>query len=191
MANEKATRAEVIAALVTDKYSGFKTGDEVILEACSDARLEEFRAAADAAKTSAQAFARLETDNRNTAARLKVAEDRIKTLESPMSEEEFRQRAPEKIKSILTELAANEAAERAAYIGKLKDLGVDTEEALKTKSIEELKTLAQYARVDVPDYSGRGLPREPRAASQNANYAPPSPYKAGLEALRAQNKTTH
>jgi hypothetical protein len=185
MANEKATKAEIIAALVTDKYSGFKAGDEAILEACSDARLEEFRAGSDAAKTGAQAFAKLETEHRNTTARLKVAEEKIKASEQPMTEEEFTAKAPAPIKAILDEIKTAEAAERAAYISKLKDLGADSEEALRAKTMDELKTLAKYARIEV-DYSGRGLPRERRDAQGSNSYAPPSPYKEGLAALRAK-----
>jgi hypothetical protein len=182
---EKATRAEIIAALVTDKYSGFRTGDEAILEAASDARLEEFRTAADAAKTAANAFAKLESDNRNTTARLKVAEERLKEAEQPMTEEDFIAKAPAKIKAVLTELAAAEGAERAAIISQLKDCGADTEDVLKKKTTEELKTLAKYARVEVPDFSGRGLPKE-RHASENKTYVPPSPYAEGLKALRSK-----
>jgi predicted component of type VI protein secretion system len=184
MANEKATKAEMIAALVTDRFSGFKDGDQAILEACSDVRLEEFRAASDAAKTAAQAVVKLETENRNNAAGLKVAQDRLKAAEAPMTAEEFSAKAPPEIKAILDEIRASEAAERAAYITKLKDLGADSEEVLKNKTMDELKTLAKYARIEV-DYSGRGLPRERRDAGHNS-YAPPSPYKAGLEALRAK-----
>lgn len=183
--SDKATRAEVIAALVTDKYSGFKTGDEAILEAASDARLEEFRANADAAKTSANNFARLESDNRNNAARLKVAEERLKEAEQPMTEEDFIAKAPEKIKKVLTDMQANEAAERGAIISQLKDCGADTEESLKKKSTDELRTLAKYARVEVPDFSGRGLPKE-RHASENQSFAPPSPYAEGLKALKSK-----
>ena len=47
---EKTARAELIAALVTDKHSGFADGDEAILEAASDERLERFRSAADASR---------------------------------------------------------------------------------------------------------------------------------------------
>lgn len=188
---EKSTRAEVIAALVTDKYSGFKNGDESLLETASDARLEEFRAAADVAKSAANATARLETDLRNTTARLKVAEERIKESEQPLSEEQFIQKAPEGIKAILNEIKAAEAAERAAIIGQLKDLGADTEEALKKKSTSELKTLAKYARIDVPDFSGRGLPREQRNAEANKTYAPPDPYAAGLKAMREGSKAVN
>lgn len=185
---EKSTRAEVIAALVTDKYSGFKNGDESLLESASDQRLEEFRASADAAKTASNAYARLESDNRNVSARLKVAEERLKASEQEMSEEEFIQKAPESIKAVLTEIKAAEATARAEIISQLKDLGANTEEELKKKPTEELKTLATYARVTVPDFSGRGLPKE-RHLGETKNYAPPDPYKAGLDAMRAASSS--
>lgn len=178
-------RAELIAALVMDKFSGFREGDEAILEAASDARLEEFRNASDARKVQASKESRLETDHRNTTARLKVAEDRIKALEAPLSEEDFIARAPEQIKAVLEERKAEEATYRASLISGLKDLGVKTEEELKKSSTEELETLAAFARVDVPDFSGRGLPtKERRDAERNVNYAPPDPYKSAIEQMR-------
>jgi len=183
---DKSTRAEVIAALVIDKYSGFKDGDENILEAASDARLDEFRAAADRARSAEGAYSRLETENRNVAARLKVSEDRIRTLEQPMTTEDFVQKAPPEIKALLEEKKAEEDAIRAAFVASLKDCGANTEEELKKKPIDELRMLAKYARVDVPDYSGRGLTRE-RNAEDKRSYAPPSPYDAQLKALREKS----
>lgn len=177
-------RAELIAALVTDKFSGFKDGDEVVLEACSDTRLEEFRAASDTRKAAAAAFTRLETDNRNIGARLKVAEDRIKVGEAELSEEDFLQRAPASIKEVVEAYRAEEAATKASLVAQLKDCGANTEDELKKKSLEELKTLASYARVSVPDFSGRGMPAQ-RNASEKVNYAPPDPYAAGIKALQA------
>ena len=179
-------KAEMIAALVTDKFSGFKEGDEAVLETCSDARLEEFRSASAARQVDAGRYTKLESEHRNTTARLKVAEDRIKALEAPLSEEDFRARAPEHIKQILEERAADESTYRASLISGLKDLGVKTEEELKKASTEDLETLAAFARVEVPDFSGRGLPKERRDAADRAtvNYAPPDPYKAGIDAMQ-------
>lgn len=187
MSDKTPTRAEVIAGLVTDKYSGFKDGDEATLEGCSEARLDEFRTAADARKASANALTKLETDLRNTSARLKVAEERVKTSEQEMTEDEFLARAPAGIKTLIEGYKAAEAAQRASLISQLKDLGANTEEELKKKSTDDLKTLAAYARVEVPDFSGRGLPQE-RHAADRTNYAPPSAYAEGLKALRESNK---
>lgn len=187
MAIEKTARAELIAALVTDKFSGFKDGDEAILEAASDARLEEFRVASEAHKTAASSFTKLETDHRNTSARLKVAEERVKMSEQSLSEEEFLAKAPASIKTLLDARKAEEDAIRASLVSQLKELGANTEEELKAKSIPELKTLAAYARLEVPDFSGLGMPRSKRDAQQNTNdYAPPDPYAEGLKVLRAK-----
>ncbi len=183
---ENKVRAEVIAALVTDKYSGFKDGDEAILEACSDTRLEEFRATSEARKVDVTAKTNLEKDVRNTAARLKVAEERIKASEQELSEEEFLLKAPTRYKTLIERAAADEAATRDGLVSRLKDCGANTEEELKKKSLEELKTLAAYARVPVPDFSGKGMPTD-RHAAERVNYAPPSAYAAGLKQLQGKN----
>ena len=75
----------------------------------------------------------------------------------------------------------------SALVAQLKDLGANTDEELKKKSTQELTTLAKYARLEVPDYSGRGLPQS-RQAEESKNYAPPSPYAAGLKALQSGSK---
>lgn len=188
MAMEKSARAELIAALVTDKYSGFKVGDESILEACADTRLEEFRAASEARKVEANAKTKVETDLRNTTARLKVAEDRIRTAEQDLGEDEFLARAPASIKALVEGHRAQESALKASLVSQLKDLGAHTEEDLKKKSVEELKTLASYARVEIPDFSGRGMPTE-RNLSDRQSYVPPDPYAPGLKALQEKDKT--
>ena len=179
---EKTARAELIAALVTDKYSGFKDGDESILEGASDERLEQFRAAADATRASLNERTRLETDHRNTTARLKVAEERIKASEAPMTEEEFIQRAPESIKKDLESLKAAEAELKATLVDGLKASGAHTEEELKKMAIPDLKRLAKYAKLEVVDYSGKG---EMKISESNEDlYEPPDPYAAGLKALQ-------
>jgi hypothetical protein len=152
---DKTARAELIAALVTDRFSGFKDGDEPLLEACSDSRLEDFRTASEARKAEVGSHARLETEHRNVSARLKVAEDRIKAGEQTLSEEEFIERAPENIKLVLQEHKAAEDAFRASMISQLKDCGANTEEELKAKSTADLKTLSAYARIEVPSAAPR------------------------------------
>lgn len=187
MADAKNARAELIAALVTDKFSGFKDGDEGLLEACSDARLEEFRAASETRKSEATAHTRLETDHRNTSARLKIAEDKLKANEQELTEDEFLAKAPASIKTLIESHKAQEAELRADLVSALKDCGANTEDELKKMDIPTLKTLAKYARVNVPDFSGRGLPVQ-RNASEQPNYAPPKPYTL---ALKAQSEAKH
>lgn len=181
-------KAELIAGLVTDKYSGFVDGDEPLLEAASDERLERFRTATDARRAAANEHTKLETDFRNTSARLKVMEAQLKDAEAPLSEEEFVRRAPASIKATLEALAAEEAELKATLVAGLKDCGADSEEDLKKKTIPELRTLAKYARIEVRDYSGRGLPKD-RFAEASEDYSePPNPYEAGIKALQAETK---
>ncbi len=182
-------KAELIAALVTDRFSGFKDGDEPLLEACSDVRLEEFRTASEARKVEIGAHTRLENEHRNVAARLKVAEDRIKSSESTLSPEEFLERAPEEFKVVIQEHKAAEDAFRASMISQLKDCGAQTEDELKALSTKDLRIAAHYARVEVPNFSGRGVAVERSAAENRTSYAPPNPYAAGLKELR--EKRTH
>jgi hypothetical protein len=177
------TKAEMIADLITDKFSGFKDGDEHILEACADARLVEFRSAAASHKVKAEERTNLETENRNVTARLTVAGDRLRAAEATLTEEEFLNRAPMSIKSLVEGHRAAEQAERTSIITQLKDFSVDTEEVLNKKSVEELRTLAKYAHIEVPDFSGRGLPRN-ETIKNLSSYDPPDPYAAGLKARR-------
>jgi hypothetical protein len=186
---EKATRAELIAALVTDKYSGFRNGDEAMLESASDVRLEEFRTASEANRTSATTLARMETDQRNTAARLKVAEERLVQAESTISDEDFiaRLSPTSSIKELLESRAAEEKALHASLVSSLKNLGGESEEELKKKSVKDLQILARYAGVKVLDFSGKGFPVT-RSASEQTSYAPPDPYKDAIEKHRAAER---
>jgi len=187
---EKTARAELIAALVTDRFSGFKDGDESVLESFSDARLEEFRGASEARKSEVNAKAKTDADNVSLSARLKVAEERIVKSEQPLSKDEFIAKAPPEYKELIENHKAQEDTLRAALIGKLKDLGQHTEEELKKKDTKELETLAGYARIEVVDFSGRGVP-VPRSAEGRVDYAPPDPYKSGLEAMKTASAAKH
>jgi hypothetical protein len=184
---EKATKAELIAALVTDKYSGFKDGDEAILEAASDARLEDFRTASERNRTTAETIARMESDARNLQARLTVAQEKIVRSEQPMTDEDFvaRLSPSSQIKAWLEARTAEEASLKASLVSSLKDRGPDSEEQLNKKTIPELQNLAAWARVQVLDFSGRGVPVERSASAKAVSYAPPDPYKEGLEKLRS------
>jgi len=181
---EKATRAEMIAALTTDKFSGFNEQDVALLETASEARLDEFRAASEGRKTEAAAFVRLENDHRNVQARLKVSEERLRTAEEAPTEDVWLAKAPPAIKALLDAHKAEEDMYRGSIIVQLKDLGANTEDELKAKTTKELEVLAKYAHVTVPDFSGRALPVQRNAAAQNSDYAAPNPYEAGIKAAQ-------
>jgi hypothetical protein len=184
----KTNRAEQIAALVVDPHSGFKTGDEGMLETCSDERLAEFRAASDNRRTDEQNAKTTSADLVKSNARLKVTEDKLRVAEESPSEEAWMEKAPERVKALIAAEKAEEDSVRAAIVSRLKDLGANTEAELNAMPTEQLRQLAEYSRTPVPDFSGKGLPKERYASSKTTNYAPPDPYAAGLEKLRAGSK---
>lgn len=186
----KEKKAEIIAALVTDKHSGYKAGDETFLNAASDARLEEFKTAADANKLAAEA--KIKTDNDLTAANAKVTvlEGKLKTAEQTPTEEEWLTKAPAGIKALLDHQKAQEAEEREALIKTLKAVGANTEDELKAMPTPQLKTLAAYAKVKTPDFSGRGIPID-RTAGDAEDFTPPDSYAEGIKALRETTKAAH
>lgn len=186
---DKVKRAELIAALVTDKHSGFKEGDEAFLEAVPDARLTELRTAAEARKADFDAHAKLENDARNMTARVKVVEEKLKVAEAKPTKEQWLENAPPEIKALLDKQAQQETEERDELIKKLKTLGANSEEELKAMPTPQLQTLAKYAKVQPVDFSGRGLPAQRNAATEDdeKEFAAPNPYEAGIKALQAKD----
>jgi len=183
-------KAVIIAGLVTDPYSGFKDGDEPMLEHATDSRLVELRAAADARRVADNNVKTLEKDITNTNARLTVAETRLKAAEQEMSPEDFLQRAPAEYKAVLEAHKQQEDQRRGALVSRLKECGANTEAELKAMSTDTLENLASYAQIRVPDYSGRGIPKE-RHASEKTNYAAPDPYADGLAKMRGGSKAVN
>lgn len=181
---DKATRAELIAALTTNNpFSGFVEADTAMLESASDARLEEFRSAADTRKTQSESLTRLENDLRHANARLKIQDDKLRAASEGMSEEEWIAKAPPKIKALLEREKAADDMYRGSIIVQLKDLGKHTEEQLKAMSTEDLEMYAGYANVTVPDFSAaRQVPRALTKNSDINDYAPPDSY--GLRAKK-------
>lgn len=184
----KTNRAEQIAALVVDPHSGFKNGDEGMLETCSDERLAEFRTASDGRRTEEQKAKTTETELTKSNARLKVTEDKLRVAEQAPSEEAWMEKAPERVKALIAAEKAEEDSVRAAIVSRLKDLGANTEAELNAMPTEQLRQLAEYSRTPIPDFSGKGLPKERYASNKTANYAPPDPYAADLEKMRSGSK---
>jgi len=180
---DKKVKAEIIAALVIDKHSGFKEGDVAFLETATDARLEEFKAAAQANKVAAEAATKQENDLRAAQAKLTVIESKLKAAEAVPTEEEWLGRAPAGIKALLEHQKAQETELREDLVKQLKAAGANTEEELKAMPTAQLQTLAKYAKVQTPDFSGRGIPA-PRFAQDDEDYTPPDPYEPALKALR-------
>lgn len=185
---DKKVKAELIAALVTDKHSGFKEGDEATLETFADARLESFKAAAEANKAAAEKALKDENDLRAAQAKLTVTEGKLKAAEQAPTEEQWLERAPAGIKTLLENQKAQDVERRDELVKLLKVAGANTEDELKAMPTAQLETLAKYAKVEQVDFSGRGLPQERAAASaeDDKQYDPPNPWAAGIKALQEQ-----
>lgn len=159
-------RAEIVRALMTNKYSGFTNGDERMLEAASDERLEAFRVASEARANEDQA--------------LRAAAAKQLTVE------EFMAAAPPELKSLISRQQQQETTLKAALVTELRAAQSEYSEAeLSVMPVADLTRMARLAKVDTAkiDFSGKGLPRA--LASDTESYTPPNPYEKGLKALQA------
>jgi hypothetical protein len=166
-------RAAKIKALTECPCSGFTAADIKALEGFSDDRLVALAATGVARK-------KLEDE-------LKTAKERIAEIETSLKAAEAAQIPSEELTS-LRALAAERKVENDKehdeLVVSLKAASsVLTEEQLKAKSLDELKVLAQFARVSVPDYSGRGTSRTPQSSTDS--FTPPNSYEAGIKALQS------
>ena len=87
-------------------------------------------------------------------------------------EQEFLKTAPASIRAMAAKHKAAEAARKTELVAALKGGPLD-EKQLAAKSVEDLETLAAYAKVETVDFSGRGLPR---SAEERRDNTPPNPY---------------
>lgn len=161
-------RAEIVRALMTNKYSGFTNGDERMLEAASDERLEAFRVASEARANEDQA--------------LRAAAAKQLTVE------EFMAAAPPELKSLISRQQQQETTLKAALVTELRAAQSEYSEAeLSVMPVADLTRMARLAKVDTAkiDFSGRGLPRS--LASEEDDFTPPNPYEKGLKALQSVN----
>lgn len=171
------TKAERIAALLKNEHNPAK--DVKALEGMSDDVLAiiEVQAANNAKyamdlKLATDAEAKAKAD-------LKAASEHVPT------EEEYLKRAPASIQTLVAEKKAADAAEKTALVTQLTAASkVLTKEQLEAKPLDDLRTLAAFAKVDV-DYSGRGV-AVPRSAADAVDYTPPDPWAESLKALQAK-----
>jgi len=175
-----------IKALTSCPCSGFVAADAKELEAFSEERLT---AMAEASAARAAEKKQGETDLKAAQDKLTTATTEVATLkaaaEKQPTEEEAYAKLPASLKTLVDKQKATEAAEKDALVTSLKTASnALTEDQLKAKTIDELKVLASFAKVEVPDYSGKPIPGM-RAASDVKQFTPPDPYDAGIKALRA------
>ena len=91
---------------------------------------------------------------------------------APMTEEQYLKNAPESIRTLVAKQKAQDAARKSELIKALAG-GPLTDKQLDAKPLDELETLAAFAKVEVVDYSGRGL----AAIGDNGVYSPaPDPF---------------
>ncbi|MFI5222659.1 MAG: DUF2213 domain-containing protein [Nitrospirales bacterium] len=180
-------KVDAIKALTACPCSGFTAADAKELEAFSEERLTTMAEAATARKAAED----------KAAADLKAAQDGATkaaadvaalkaAAEKQPTEEEYLAKAPVSIRTLVENQKRLDAAEKTAIVTQLKAASkVLTEEQLNAKSLEELRVLASFAKVEIPapaDYSGRPMPRT--AAASTDDYTPPDPYEAGIKALQ-------
>lgn len=183
-----ADRKAAIKLITATKGTGYcadNADDMAELNAMSDKNLINLRTLAEG-KSKAEGDLKTAQEAKVEAeAKLKAAEEK-KPEAKPLTRDEIFAADPS-LKTIVTEHDARVAAEKKALIEKLIAASkVQTKEQLEAKSVEELRTLASYAKVEVPpaDFSGRGIPMPRAAAEDNSKFAPPNPWASLTEAKK-------
>lgn len=173
---EMKNKTERIAALMASEHNLVK--DQKALEAITDEKVFT------ALEAHVEAQVKLKAAADATAAEKKRADDAEIALKAAQAAQIPAEELTE-LRALAAERKAKDDAEKVELVGKLKAAGAFTEEELTAKSVSELRKLATLAKVETPDFSGRGLPR---AASGNKteDFTPPNPYEAGIKALQGQ-----
>lgn len=170
LAFSKADAEKVITdhATATDALKAHADG----LKAKADKKKED---AADGGKDDAE-------EVKAAAARLVAAKAAgFETVEAH-EQGQFYAKNPE-IKALVDRQKAQDTARKTELVKALQG-GPLTDKQLEAKPLAELETLAAFAKVDKPDFSGRGLAVNVDASDVYAN--PPNPYLKALEARKAR-----
>lgn len=175
----KEQKAELIKTLVEHKHSGFTPGDEAILEAAPEDRLNAFHVAAVAREKEVTAAA-----EKTVVVEVKAAEEA-----KPLNEEDFMRLAPPALKALIDRTLAADTAKKADLVAALKTAQSEwTESELAAMSLDGLERFARALKVhdeaEKPDFSGRGIPRAAAKSENDTFLNPPDPYAAPLEAMR-------
>jgi hypothetical protein len=180
----KEERAAAITALIACPCSGFTAAHSKMLEAATDEQVLAFKALGEQRKADQdKAAAELKTAQDAKAAAEQAAEGLRAAAAKPKTEDEYLKDAPESIRALVADKKAQDAKAKDELVAVLKVASnALTEEQLKAKSLDELKVLASFAKVEVPDYSGRGL--QGVAPKTEETYTPPNPYAEGLRVMQ-------
>ena len=120
--------------------------------------------------------ARVASQNNPEDVKLKAAAAKM-TVEE-YEEAEYLKTAPQSVRTLVANEKARNATRKTELVNVLKTAGALTEDQLKAKSLEDLETLAKFAKVDEVDFSGRGLAGGEKDVFAN----PPNGYAIALEA---------
>lgn len=186
------TRADRIAALIKHEHNPIK--DQKALEANTDEGLRLLEVHCENAATLKAASDKLAAEKAASDKKAADAEAALKAAsEKQLTEEEFLKTAPESIRTLVTDKKVQDEAQKKSLVGQLKAAStVLTEEQLNAKTLDELKILAQFAKIAEPaaDYSGRGA-AVPRNAGDVVDYTPPDSYAPGIKALQEASKAVN
>lgn len=167
------TKAERIAALTA-------AGVKDLTDKTSDDVLTVLEAKVESDKKHAEELKAAQAKQIETEAKLKAAEAAQLPAEELAS-----------LRALSAEKQQKDAAEKADLVTKLEPLKNLSKVELEAKTLEDLRTLAKFAKLEVKkDFSIIGTP-VPRAAESGdlSSYTPPDPYAAGIKAL--QSKTVN
>lgn len=171
---------ERIAALMANPFN--KVKEQKTLESIASLNEDAFVALESQCAAQQATAEKLDQEARDNAAKLAAASGKPVQL----TKDDVLKMFPD-LGVIVGQHTAREAAEKDALVASLKACGAMTEEQLKTKTVDELRTLASFAKVAQPsvDFSGLGTPRVQQA--EGDDLTPPNSYDAGLKALREKS----
>lgn len=134
------------------------------------------KAKKDAEKKAGTADEEDETDEeKSTEKKMKAAQAAGFKTVAEHEEAQFLETHPS-LKTLVDRQKKHEADRRESLIATLKTCGALSEEQLKAKSLCQLEELAAFAKVEVPDFSGRGMPEARGAEASDVYLNPPNPY---------------
>lgn len=178
--NDMKTKAERIAALAANKHSVVK--DIKVLESVPDEVLKTLEDDATAKQTAEDTQVAADKKSKDE----KDEKDRLATASAAaiapattavLSTEDWLKTAPPEIRAMHSRETARLAAEKSELVSKLVACGTTlTKEQLEARSLEDLQTIAQFAKVE-QTVQHVGVPAAFVAASAaSGSYAPPDGY---------------
>jgi len=172
------TKTERVQKLIKSKNLGFVACDQKYLESLPDERLAALEAKD--AETETRVASSAVTPEQIAAQVKEQVDAAIRAAEAarpqPKTAAEYVAAAPADMREALNAGLRALESEKSSLVKVIVDSKRSgfTEEQLKSKSTDELRTLITFAGLDVPatDYSNRGLPRPSETAPEQVAAAP-------------------